>query len=382
MQPRAMRRLVAAACFAALAACAPPQTNFSQRAGFDSYFAANPPRREAPSDAERALLARYAPRFMLPPGHAGLIGFYEDYIAHGRLLDGDGRVIARDLGRDQLNAVRDQPRVEFVHEPASTAATPVVLGRVEQRVGPEPDGARWTYLTYSAVFRVSGLPSGMARWEELALGVIADLQDWHQLDHYTAATLAFDQTMRPVALTLQQHNGHRTYLIGRDLPWPADGRLVLDVAIRSNELYAHREGRTLRRAIPMPNPDTMRYLVTGLGKPWLSADDITDPRTEATYRLDALPHDDAFYGFKGFLGERRRLQGRSGPPGADYNIGPSAKGKTTEMLVGYWREDDAETLLAIDEAGRSNDFALRFAELRREQFLRDLACVRRGAPRC
>jgi len=382
MRPNALRRGLAAASIVALAACSPPQTNFSQRAGFDRYFTANPPRREAPSEEERALLARHAPRFMLPPGHPGLIGFYEDYIAHGRLLDGEGRLIARDPDRTQLNAVRDRPRVEFVHEPLQGPATPTVLGRVERRAGPEPDGAPWTYLTYSAVFRVSGLPSAMASWEELALGLIADLDDWHQLDHYTAATIAFDQTMRPVALTLQQHNGHRTHLFGRDLPWPDDGRPVLDVAIRSNELYIHRDGRVLRRAIPMPNPETMRYLVTGRGKPWLSADDVTEAQTEARFRLDALPHDDAFYGFKGFLGERRRLQGRSGPPGAEYNIWPSAKGKTTEMLVGYWHEDDEGTLQAIDEAARSDDFPLHFAKLRRERFLRDLDCVRRVMPRC
>jgi len=327
MRPNALRRGLAAASIVALAACSPPQTNFSQRAGFDRYFTANPPRREAPSEEERALLARHAPRFMLPPGHPGLIGFYEDYIAHGRLLDGEGRLIARDPDRTQLNAVRDRPRVEFVHEPLQGPATPTVLGRVERRAGPEPDGAPWTYLTYSAVFRVSGLPSAMASWEELALGLIADLDDWHQLDHYTAATIAF-------------------------------------------------------RAIPMPNPETMRYLVTGRGKPWLSADDVTEAQTEARFRLDALSHDDAFYGFKGFLGERRRLQGRSGPPGAEYNIWPSAKGKTTEMLVGYWHEDDEGTLQAIDEAARSDDFPLHFAKLRRERFLRDLDCVRRVMPRC
>ena len=183
-------------------------------------------------------------------------------------------------------------------------------------------------------------------------------------------------------VAVEAEHDHVPLRFGQGRHGGQNGRPVLDVAIRSNELYIHRDGRVPRRAVPMPNPDAMRYLVTGRGKPWLSADDVTEAQTEALYRLDALPHDDAFYGFKGFLGERRRLQGRSGPPGADYNIWPSAKGKTTEMLIGYWHEDDEGTLRAIDEAARSDDFPLHFAKLRREQFLRDLACVRRGTPRC
>lgn len=369
-------------CLIALGACTPRETNFSQVAGFAAYFAQNPPAQTAASPTDQALLARFAPRFMVPPGHAGLIGFYEDYVSSGRLVDGDGRIIARDPTRAELNAVRDDPRVTFIHEPRDAAPSPVVLARIEHVPGPAANASGWTFMTYSAVFRVSGLPAAMPWFEESALGAIADLEDWHQLDHYTATTIILDETRRPVAVSMQQHNGRRTYLAGRDIPLPPDDRFVVDVAIRSNELYAHQAGRVVRRAVPMQTPDAMRYLVTGKSPPLLSANDITQPEREATYRLDFLPPNDAFYGFKGFLGERRRLPGRSGPPGADYNIWPAAKGPVTEMLAGYWREDDRETLAAISVAEREAVFALGFANARRAAFLRDVACLRRTGSDC
>jgi hypothetical protein len=366
----------------ALAGCERRETNFSQFPGWAEHFARNPPSRDPPSAEDRALLARHAPRFMLPDGHAGLIGFYEDFIARGRLVAPDGREVARGPTPAQLNAVRDDPRIEFVHEPGDAAPTPVVLARIQRAAGPDGEARPWTFLTYNAVFRVSGLPAAMPWWESAALAAIGDLEDWHQLDHYTAATIVLDAAGMPVALAMQQHNGRRTYLIGRDVILPPDGRPVVDVAIRSNELYAHLPGRNVRRAARMQNAESMPYLVTGRGQPILSADDVTEPAREASYRLGFVPPDDAFYVFRGFLGERRRLPGRSGPPGADYNILPGAKGPLTETLAGYWREDDHETLAAIADAARAGDFPMRFAELRRAAFLRDLGCVRRGAPRC
>ncbi|MBL8702445.1 MAG: hypothetical protein JNK67_28945 [Alphaproteobacteria bacterium] len=379
---RDCRLVLLLAALLALDACTPRETNFSQVPGFAAHFARNPPRSAAASPADRALLARHAPRFMLPEGHPGLIGFYEDYVAQGRLIAADGSEIARNPTRTQLNAVRDDPRVEFVHEPAGPSATPVVLARIERATGPDGGARPWSFMTYSAVFRSSGLPAAMPWWESLVLGAIGDLEDWHQLDHYTAATVVLDPDERPVALAMQQHNGRRTYLVGRDVALPPDGRLVVDVAVRSNELYAHRPGRHVRRAVRLQDAAAMRYLVTGRSRPLMSTDDITDPRHEAAYRIDFLPPDDAFYVFKGFLGERRRLPGRSGPPGADYNIQPAAKGPVTEMLAGYWREGDAETLAAVASAAGDGVFALRFAEARRAAFLRDVDCVRRARSAC
>ena len=46
------------------------ETNFSQRAGFKEFFAANPPA-DVAGQGDRELLRRHAPRFHLPAGHDG-----------------------------------------------------------------------------------------------------------------------------------------------------------------------------------------------------------------------------------------------------------------------------------------------------------------------
>ncbi|MFO0996933.1 MAG: hypothetical protein U1F33_09635 [Alphaproteobacteria bacterium] len=343
--------LVFAAAIAA--ACKPDQGNFSQDPGFTAYFATRPRGSDPPSEADKRLLAAHAPRILLPAGHPGLIGFYPDYIAQGMLTDGAGRVISTAVDREILNAHKADPLAIFVHRPRAAPQHPIVFARIDREPG--PSGAPWTFLTYNAVFRHSGVPAGMPRWQDWALGLIADLEDWHQLDHYTAATIAFDEAGHPVALILQQHNDLRTYLFGRDVPWPDDGRVVLDVAMRSNELYPHEPGPVRHRAVAMPSAAGMRYLVTGRGRPLFAADDITDSVDEAAYRLGFLPHDDAFYAFQGWLGERRLLPGRDGPPGADFNTWPHDKGKLREMLAGYWREGDERYLAALAKRATSGD---------------------------
>ena len=89
---------------------------------------------------------------------------------------------------------------------------------------------------------MSGLPAGLSLAAAIPLGLVADLDDWHQLDHYTAAFVVLDGDGRPVALTLQQHNYLRTHLVGESVRLGSDGRFDIDVAIRSNELYPHTPG--------------------------------------------------------------------------------------------------------------------------------------------
>jgi len=51
-----------------------------------------------------------------------------------------------------------------------------------------------------------------------------------------------------------------------------------------------------------------------------------------------LPPDDAFYTFRGWLGARRRLPGRTGPPGADFNTIPAFKPMGIQLMAFYWHE--------------------------------------------
>ena len=375
------RRHVAAFLALAIAAvssagCGDGGSNFSQYPGFAEYFAANPPSTEPPAEADRALLRRYRPRVFVPDGHEGPIHFYDDYIAQGRLIgasEDGGR--STPVDRATLNRVKDDPGIVFEHAATGKAPTPTLFARIDRETVASPvDPAqrlRFTFLTYHAVFRYSGLPAGLPGWQDTLLGLIASTDDWHQLDHYTAVTIALDQSQRPVAVTFQQHNYLRTYLIGRDLALPADGRIKIDVAMRSNELYPHRPGRHVRRAVGFLNEGSATYLITGRDKPFRAADDITDSVREIDTALEFLPPADAFYTFKGFLGERRWLPGRAGPPGADYNTLPRFKPKVAQMMAFHWRENDRLYLSEIRNLRTSSYDRIA------ERFFREWDCARR-----
>ena len=190
---------------------------------------------------------------------------------------------------------------------------------------------------------MSGLPAGLPAAAKASLGLLANLDDWHQLDHYTAAFVVLDAGERPVALTLQQHNYLRTYLVGEAAEPGRDGRFDIDVAIRSNELYPHLPARRSRRAVRFLGPDEAAFMMGYGARPMMSADDITDPARTVDYELAFLPGSDAFYTFQGYLGERRLLPGRDGPPGARYNTLPRLKPLPAQILGG---------LLARAERGR------------------------------
>ena len=360
----------------ALAGCGNGETNFSQEPGFAEYFAKYPPPSTPAGPAEQALLRKHRPRFLLPPGHPGMIDFYTDYVPEGHLTDGTGQRVTGPLDRRTLNAHKGDPHAVFVHEPSGRPGTATVYGRVDQEdVTFETEGGRvvepFTFLTYHAVFRVSGLPAGMLDWQEWLIGLVASPDDWHQLDHYTAAILALDRGGKPVAVVLHQHNHMRTYLIGRDILLPGDGRMVLDVAIRSNELYPHQTGRGPHRMMATPGASSLRYLISGEKRPLLGADDITEGRMDRDYRLQFLPPDDAFYLFRGFLGERRRIPGRSGPPGASYNIAPALKPRGVQLTAFYWREGDAGDLERLDAVLAQDRGLVEFARAQSPIFYRD-----------
>lgn len=358
-----MRRAAAAAiafAVAALSGCGDGAGNFSQYPGFAAYFAANPPSISVPAPEDQRLMETFRPRLWLPAGNEGPIDFYRDYVGSGRLFDGEGEPISGRVTPGLLNRYKEDPGAVFEHAPSAGRGHPVVQARIDREtLGADINGERvrmpFTFLTYTLVFRHSGLPAGLTGWRAAGLGLIASLYDWHQLDHYTAVTLALGPRNRLIAATFQHHNYMRTHVIGVDLERPEDGRIAIDVAIRSNELYPHRDGRTVRRAVGFMNPAGARYLITGRDRPMRAADDITEPEREIDYALGFLPPADAFYTFKGYLGEKRLLPGRNGPPGADYNTVPALKPKARQMIAFHWREDDGDYLAAFTNGRRRLD---------------------------
>ena len=369
--------------------------NFSQYPGFAEYFAENPPTGVA-SESDRALARRHAPRFHLPAGHEGPIDFYRDYIAHGHLVTGSG-VRIEGPTRDELNRHRDDPMAQFVHVPpamdtgAGAVPRPVVYAGVERTdlraslgmpLGADGAGEEFTVAVYHLVFRVSGLPAGLPAAVAAPLGLFADLDDWHQLDHYTAAFVVLDASEHPVALTLQQHNYLRTHLVGETVEPGLDGRFDVDVAIRSNELFPHVPQRRSRRAVRFPSADAMAFMMGYGTRPLMSADDITDPAATVDYELAFLPGSDAFYTFQGYLGARRLLPGRDGPPGARYNTLPGLKPLPIQILGGYWRERNEGDWARYRRSRERGTDPAGFARAQAPVFHRNLACLRREGDGC
>ncbi|MFQ5656805.1 MAG: hypothetical protein ACE5G5_04635 [Candidatus Methylomirabilales bacterium] len=363
------------------ASCNFSDENFSQYPGFKDYFVANPPSSDRPGAEDRLLLARFRPRFWLPAPSPDPIDFYRDYIAQGYLLDDTGQIIANHVTRELLNRHKHEPLTVFVHESEQLLPHPTVYGRIEREVLPFQldDGTSvrntFTFLTYNVVFRQSGLSADLPRWQAVLLGLVGDLDDWHQLDHYTSVTLVLDQDDVPVAIVVQQHNYQHTYLFGEAIELPKDRRVNIDVAIRSNELYPHVAGRKVRRAVQFATRKGMRFLLGAGSRPIVSADDITESVREVEYKLEFLPPDDAFYTFEGFLGERRLLPGRDGPPGAAYNTLPILKPWSVQTFVGYWREGNRGDWQRYEESTKGSSDMRRFAEKQAQIFYHNWQCL-------
>lgn len=319
---------------------------FSLLPGFQEYYKSYSPADHPPTEEERALLEAHRPRFFLSEDAEPFIDFYHDYIAHGYLTDSVGNMVSRSVTSELLNEYSDQPGAVFVHEaPESSRTQQVAYGRVDYDTLVLPGGreARLTFLTYNIVFRTSGLPEDIAWWQSLALRAVASLEDLHQLDHYISATIALTPMGKPIAVTLQQHNYQTTYIIGRGIELPGDGRLMFDVAMRSNELYPHSPGRTRHRCAAFLTPETARWLIKGEGRTTLAGYDVTEGSVEVEYKMRYLPQTDAFYTFLGMLGEPRTIEYRNGPPGAEFNTIPALKPRATALVTFYRRgEGDDE----------------------------------------
>ena len=70
---------------------------------------AHPPATTVPSPDDQALLQRFRPRFYKAEGEPGPEDFYVDYVAHGRLYEGDGRLVSDHVTPALLNAHKDEP---------------------------------------------------------------------------------------------------------------------------------------------------------------------------------------------------------------------------------------------------------------------------------
>lgn len=323
------------------------------------------------SEAEQRLLHRFQPRLIVAPGAPWPIDFYRDYLPNTVLRDADqGHTIIADqvtrtiLEKQErgIHVYLDLVRIPDVR---MEGTQPAVYGRIYREVVPFSDGRggtivrRLIFLKYNVVFAQSGLPAGLLPPYERGLRLLGlDPEDWHELDNFCAIHIVLDEAETPVAVLLAQHNHHRTYLIGRDIALPVDGRMSFAAAKRSNEFYPdHGETAPVFHRV-IPGPWYTEYLLSGDNGPWFTADDIVYGEKaggeEVAYALRFLAPCDPFYTSRCMLGEYRPFLGfeigRNGPPGADYYTLPDLMPLGNLLKASYVHEGNPEDLQAVRAA--------------------------------
>ena len=391
--------------------------SFADYPGFEEFYGGRCREEEPPPAGEdRELLLRYRPRLILPVGGRYPIDFYRDYLPHTVLRRyPEKSVVTEKVTPEVLDANRDNKGVylDFQAERYRAAGLgrrvgkeeegiplatrmPVVYGRIirEQVSFPVEGGISSafpiTFLKYNAVVAVSGLPAGLPKGYDLLLRIAGfSPEEWHDLDNFVVVHVVLDEEKQPMAVILSQHNSHRTYLVDAQITLPLDGRMLFDVALRSNEVYPASDSPDPVRHRAIRGNRYLKYLLSGMDRPFLSADDVTQGLMgggkEIPYEMVFLSPCDSFYTARILLGEPRRLFGRyigrDGPPGADYYAIPPLLPLGNLLMFGYLRDGDPEDIRmveeAVDEEKKSID-VLRIMEHGGKRFFRDWTGLRKG----
>jgi hypothetical protein len=344
---------------------------FADYPGFTELFADTclDGRDDLPGEKEKLLLRRHQPRFILPPGGEPPLDFYRDYLPCTVMRTWPEKSsvnseASRDLLREHLRS-----RIAYLDFDPSCFAEkapvePVVYGRVYQEKVrfPLDDGTEertLTFLKYNILFSRSGLASALPLLHRLMLAFPGlDAEDWHELDNFAAVHVVLDEREKPFAILLAQHNHHRTYLLGKDVNLPPNGRLSFDVAERSNELYLSSSSEEPVRHRVVQWSLHLDYLLSGENRPFFSAHDVTHGvragGSEVTCELVFLAPCDPLYRAEMLLGEPRpfmgRYIGRDGPPGSDYYTIPPLYPLGTLLKFSYLQDGDAMDISLVRES--------------------------------
>lgn len=334
------RTLCASVSTLLITACAADTESFTNRPGFAEHFKQYAPTDAIPDERQRDLLEKYKPRIFRSVDENGIvqqgpIDFYKSFISDGKLLDGNDTV-SQQVTQELLNRYDDSTGVKFEYGGTyRKEGDAVVYGRFDQDTLSFKDATyQMDFLSYNLVFPASGMIKGLGGLQSMALTIAGSLNDWHQLDHYVGLSIAL-HNKKPIAFTLQQHNYHTTFILDQNFALPADNRVQVDIAMRSNELYPHSEGEVRHPAVSFITGKNIEFLKNGSNKPFMAGYDITRGDQEIDYELQYLPQSDAFYQFRGQLGKSRILPGRDGPPGADYATLPGLMPRAVRMVTGF-----------------------------------------------
>ncbi len=214
----------------------------------------------------------------------------------------------------------------------------------------------------------------------------------HELDIHGAIHIILNEKKRPIVLLLAQHNNFRSYVPGTGaLTVPADNRLKICFALRSNEPYPCPAGKAPTRQRAVGDPSHISYVINGTGRPFLSGKDIVfgsgAGARPVQYELKFLPDKDPLYVSWIPLGAKEKVlffksYYRKGPPGMDLNTWQELKKYSDIMQFWYLRDGSAEDARFMSSALRSFmdvDFK-RVLERNGRRLYNDIADAERKGP--
>lgn len=323
-----------------------------------------------PVEDDRELLHRFRPRIIISPHGMLPVDFYEFYLPGTVVRDAErnGDMLEEKPSRTFLKGIERDKRYYLDYTgpvaPCTECSNYIATGygRIfrEEASFRLKNGTRRSMpiiiLKYNFVFPFSGLPKKIGFLREALARLVADPVQWHELDIHGAVHLILNETETPLVLLLAQHNHFRSYLISRDVRRPADDRVPVCFAERSNEPYPCPAGEVPVFFRAVGNPKHMPYVVDGTDKPFAAGEDkvygTAAGGKEIDYTLKYLPDKDPLYVSWINLGDQGRIFMsknfyRQGPPGIDFNTWPALKKYGDIMQFWYIRDnnpDDADLL--------------------------------------
>ncbi len=322
-------------------------------------------------DQEKELLEAHRPLLIVSRGSAGPIDIDTGYLASRHPVDcGTGRSLAPDARRELLAPLAGNREVCLADGPARSVFPPagplcgsegvcarvftgVQYGNVRLEDSETAPPKPWIFLRYQFVYGTHGLPEGLIDQQRI-VNRIGTADAWRPLDFHVTAWTVLDENQLPVAAILSQHDGHRTYVFGANMPWPKAGRPQIVSASRSNALYPDLPLDYRRRVRATPFPFRREYLASGAGRNWLDADDIVCGRdcggARWDYRMERVRPLDPLWNFAGYLGPRELTfgieTGRSGPMGGKFFTQPELVRPEDLLFFSYFEDGSAEDAAA------------------------------------
>ncbi|NOS35563.1 MAG: hypothetical protein GQ522_02885 [Deltaproteobacteria bacterium] len=325
---------------------------------------------------ERGLLERFKPRVVVSPEGLVPVDFYEFYLPRTVVRDESrkGVVVKEAPSREYLKSIERDRRYYLDYtgplypcegdckEYIATGYGRAYREAADLRTGEGRREIPIIVLKYTFPFPFSGLPAGLSLMREALMRVVADPVRFHELDIHGAVQIILDERERPIVLLLAQHNHFRTYLIGKDLPWPDDNHIPICFAERSNEPYPCHADTPPRYYRTVGNPKDFGYVIDGKSSALTAGEDRVYGQNgggrEVPYRLKFLPDRDPLYVSWIPLGDRKKILTfntfyRNGPPGIDLNTSPELKAYGEIMQFWYLRDGNNEDAALMRNSFRS-----------------------------